>query len=93
MKLDSFPYKTSCSTVDKISGTGIFYQPVLFGSRQSYQTPEVSVIRMLLFAASWQSQYLSVKKTKKNKKKTPLKMVLDQTQLRSKSPLIRLMYA
>ena len=42
--------------------------------------------------ASWQSQHLSVKKKQKNEKKTFLMSAwrgYDQTQLRSKSPLIR----
>ena len=48
---------------------------------------------MLLFVVFWQSQHLSVKKTLTSKDlKNPLKMVSDQTQLRSKS-LIRPMCA
>ena len=52
-----------------------------FGSDQRYQTLDLSVIRMLLFVASWQSRNLSVKKTKNQKK------------FRSKLSLIRLMCA
>ena len=65
MNLDSFPYKTLRSTVNKVfllSGPG-------FSVNQRHQTLDVSVIRMLLFVASWQSQHLSVKKNKKPKEK------------------------
>ena len=72
MNLDSFPYKTSCSTVNQkfsFIGTGIIYQLDPFGSDQNHQTLNVYVIRMLLFVASWQrSQHLSVKKQKIKKK-------------------------
>ena len=66
----------------------MFNQLDLFGSDQRHQTLDVSVIRMLLFVASWQSRHLSVKKTK-NRKKNPLEMVSDQTNVRLNPPLIR----
>ena len=46
----------------------MFYQLDLLGSDQSRQSPNVSLIRMLLFVASWQNQQLLVKKTKNQKK-------------------------
>ena len=58
-----------------------------FGSDQRHQTLDVSVIRMLLFVASWQSRHLSLKK-QRIKKKIPLEMVSDQTNVRLNPPLI-----
>ena len=64
----------------------MFNQLDPFGSDQSHQTLDLSVIRMLIFVASWQSRHLSVtKKSKKNQ----LEMVSDQTNVRLNLPLIR----
>ena len=59
----------------------MLYQLDPFGYDQRHQIPDVSVIRMLLFGASWQSQHCSVKKQKIEK------------QFRSKRSLIWLMCA
>ena len=59
----------------------MFNQLDPFGSDQRHQILDLSVIRMLLFVASWQSRHLCKKKQKINKK------------FRSKSSLIRLMCA
>ena len=69
--------------------TGIFYELDRFDSDPNHQTVYVSMTRMLFFVASWQSQLLSVKKTKKSKEKTPHEMVSDQTNVRLNPPLIR----
>ena len=61
--------------------TGIFYQLDLFSSDQIHQILYVSLTRMLLFVASWQSHHLSVKKQK------------NQKNISSKWFLIRLMCA
>ena len=59
----------------------MFNQLDSFGSDQRHQFLDLSVIRMLLFVASWQSRHLSVKRQKIKKK------------FRSKWSLIRLMCA
>ena len=67
----------------------MFNQLDPFGSDQIHQTLDVSVIRMLLFVASWQSRHTSLCKKQKIKKKIRLEMVSDQTNVRLNPPLIR----
>ena len=67
----------------------MFYQLDSFGSDRNHQTTDVSVIGMLLFVASWQSQHLSFKKQKNQKQNFPLEMVSDQINVRLNAPLIR----
>ena len=90
INLDSFPYKTSYTTVKHnfLKGTDMFNQLDPFGSDQRHQTLDLSVIRMLLFVASWhQSWHLSEKNRKS--KKFPLEMVSDQTNVHLNPTLIR----
>ena len=66
----------------------MFYQlfPLVYDQR--HQTLDVSLVRMLLFVASWQSQHLLVNKNK-NQKKNQHEMASDQTNVRLNPPLIR----
>ena len=89
LSLDSSPYETSWSPVDQYflwRGTGLCYQLDSFFLIRAIGLMMGLWSERCFVAASWQSQHLSVEKLKKI---NPLEMVPDQTQLRSKTFLIR----
>ena len=67
----------------------MFYQLYPHVSDQKHQTLDVSLIRMLLFVASWQSQHLLVKKQKIEKKISTKWPLIRLTNVRLNPPLIR----
>ena len=73
-----------------LKGTGLSYLLDSFFSDQSNRTLDESLIRKLLFGCLLaEPTSFSKKKTKKNEKNNALEMVPDQTQLRSKTFMIR----
>ena len=65
----------------------MFYQLYPLVSDQRHQTIDVSLTKMLLFVASWQSQHHLL--VKKNREKNQHEMASDQTIVRLNPPLIR----
>ena len=79
----------SCWSKFLLMGTGLCYQLDSFFLIRAIGLMMGLWWERCFLAASWQSQHLSVNKNKKIEKNNALEMVLDQTQLRSKTFLIR----